>query len=101
LYNTGSGGAATTFTGRAGLLLFTTAARFAGVRFTGRRLDRFTAVRDDVLRLALRAARLVRVARIVSALTEPLCHRHSAFASTACFRSASSNFQPLTSYFLL
>jgi hypothetical protein len=65
-------------------LLFFTAARFAGARFTGR-LDRFAAARerDDVLRLALRPVRVVRVARIVSALTEPLCHRRPIFAFAA------------------
>ena len=54
LYRTGSGGATTAFTSRAGLTLFALArlvARFA-VRFTGR------------------LRRVVRVARIASALTQ-------------------------------
>jgi hypothetical protein len=57
LYSTGSGGAITTFTGRAGLLLLTTV-RFADARFTGRL----------VLRLAARPARVVLVARMVFTL---------------------------------
>src|SRR5882672_3882488 len=57
LYSTGSGGATTTFTGRAGLLAFT-AVRFAAARFTGRRF----------LRLAARP-RVVLVARMVFTLT--------------------------------
>jgi hypothetical protein len=58
LYSTGSGGATTTFTGRAGLLAFT-AVRFADARFKGRL----------VLRLAVRP-RVVLVARMVFTLTE-------------------------------
>jgi len=57
LYSTGSGGATTTFTGRAGLLAFT-AVRFADARFTGRLF----------LRLAARP-RVVLVARMVFTLT--------------------------------
>src|SRR5712672_1836253 len=59
LYSTGSGGATTTFTGRAGLLAFT-AVRFAAARFTGRRF----------LRLAARP-RVVLVARMF--LLSPGC----------------------------
>src|SRR6266853_5999566 len=54
LYSTGSGGATTTFTGRAGLLAFTTV-RFADARFTGRL----------VRRLVARPVRVVLVARMV------------------------------------
>jgi hypothetical protein len=54
LYSTGSGGATTTFTGRAGLLAFT-AVRFEDARLT----DRL------VLRLAARPVRVVLVARMV------------------------------------
>src|SRR5258708_3045536 len=57
LDSTGSGGATTTFTGRAGLLAFT-AVRFTAARFTGRRF----------LRLAARP-RVVLVARMVFTLT--------------------------------
>ena len=62
LYSTGSGGGTTAFliTGRTGFALFT-AARLA-VRFTGRVLRR-------------PADRLVRVARIASALTGQRCNR--------------------------
>jgi len=56
LYSTGSGGATTAFTGRAGFAL--TAVRFADARFTGRL----------VLRLAARP-RVVLVARMVFTLT--------------------------------
>src|SRR6202166_637403 len=59
LYSTGSGGATTTFTGRAGLAF--TAARFADARFTGRL----------VRRLAARPVRVVLVARMVFTLTGP------------------------------
>src|SRR5258708_599873 len=83
LYSTGSGGGATIFTGRTGLLLLT-AARLAGVRFAGRRVGRFAVVRNvlPLLRLPLRP-RVVRVARIVCALTGPLCHSRPALASLA------------------
>src|ERR1700730_10814846 len=54
LYSTGSGGAMTTLTGRAGLLVFTTV-RFADARFTGLLLRR----------LAVRPVRVVLVARMV------------------------------------
>src|SRR6202049_5256836 len=57
LYSTGSGGATTTFTGRAALLLLTTV-RFADARFTGRL----------VLRLVARPVRVVLVARMVFTL---------------------------------
>jgi hypothetical protein len=57
LYRTGSGGATTTFTGRAGLLAFT-AVLLADTRFTGRL----------VRRLAARP-RVVLVARMVFTLT--------------------------------
>jgi hypothetical protein len=48
------------------------AARFGVERFA-RRLDRFAAARNE-RRPAVRPVRDVLVARIVSALTEPLCH---------------------------
>src|SRR5260370_842769 len=59
-YGTGSGGATTTFTGRAGLPALT-AVRFEDARFTGRL----------VRRLAARPVRVVLVARMVFALTGP------------------------------
>src|SRR4029077_9031741 len=82
LYSTGSGGGATIFTGRTGLLLLT-ATRFAAVLFAGRRVDLLAAFRTvlPLLRLPLRPARVVRVARIVCALTGPPCHRRPALTS--------------------
>src|SRR5256885_9616067 len=62
LYSTGSGGGATTLTGRTGRAFFT-ATRFAGARFT-RRLDRLAAERSVV-----RPVRVVLVALMVFALT--------------------------------
>ena len=63
LYSTGSRGTATAFfiTGRAGLVFFTV------TRLEGERL-----VRREVLRRAVRPARVVLVALIAYALTEPL-----------------------------
>src|SRR6202048_3912188 len=73
LYSTGSGGAMTTFAGRAGLLVLT-AVRFADARFTGRL----------VRRLAARPVRVVLVARMV--LLSPGC-RSSAPGSLLVFTS--------------
>jgi hypothetical protein len=100
LYSTGSGGGTTTFTGRTSLPLFTTA-RFGGVRFTGR-LDRLVTRRNAALRVlrpALRPARVVRVARIVCALTGPFCHHRPALASVVSFLV--SNFLLPNAYFRL